>query len=179
MAKQKEAWDSVERRSRGTERNALDTGQQDEIRLGIKGRISQLTQDAAPLVFSKDAAQMPGLFTKEFAAKIRSVRSDQLPAGALLTFHRDRVPAGEHVETSLPDESGAAYKSPQNPWEEVQRPLSDEEIASARLTPLAHAVSEALPPDNDLYDELNEAEKLGFGHLKRGLIQTILSKTLI
>lgn len=172
MAKQKEAWDGIERRSRGTERNASDTGQQDEIRSGIKGRIDRLTQDVNPLVFSKDAAQMPELFTHEFALKIRSVRSARLPAGALLTFHRDRIPAGEHVETSLPDEAGLAYKSPQNPWEEVQRPLSGEEMASARITPLAHAVSEALPPDIDLYDKLDEAGKLGFGNAERGLIQT-------
>jgi len=172
MAKQKEVWDGRERRSHGAERNASDLDQQDEIRLGIKNRIEQLAQGAAPLVFSKDAAQMPKLFTHELALRIRSVRSEQLPAGALLTFHRDQVPAGKYAKTNLPDESGVAYSSPQNPWEEVQRPLPDEEIASAQLTPLAHAVGEALPPDSDLYDRLSETGKLGFGHPERGLIQT-------
>jgi len=33
MTKQKEVWDGIERRSRGVERNASATDQQDEIRL--------------------------------------------------------------------------------------------------------------------------------------------------
>lgn len=174
-------WDGVDRRSRGSDRNAADHTQQREIRNGVKRRINGLERGGAPLVVSRDAALMPGLLTAGFAQRVRGIRSNKLPAGALLTFHRSGLDAGSKIETDLPDEAGSAYPSPEAPFSRVKRPLTPEKIAYAEIRPLAHPLGEALAANDDIFEDLDAQGKLGFGHPEKGLIQTdvMISATCI
>ena len=165
-------WNGANRRSRGNDRDAADPAQQPEIRAGVKKRVSALTRGDDPLVVSRDAALMPGLLTAGFAQRVRGIRSAELPAGALLTFHRRGLDAGSKIETDLPDEAGSAYPSPKGPFSRVKRPLPADQIAYAEVRPLAHPLGEALAANEDIFEDLNERGKLGFGHPEKGLIQT-------
>lgn len=166
----------AERRKRGLNRDALDPAQSVEINYGVSSRIKEaLESGEIDLTISADAAKLPGLLTGDFARRLRATRTNEVPHGALVTFHEDRVDGGECAETFLPDEAGWVYGTVSDPFQETQRPIPDERISYAKIRKLPHAVGEVMPPDDDLYETLDPehgGKGLGFGNPERGLIQT-------
>ncbi len=140
-------------------------------------RISRAIQDreivpGRPFVIDTVAEpETVGLLTADFARRLTAVR----PGPYLLTVHREQMPTPDGVTvSSVPDLAGRRFEplTAEDFLRDTPLPLPVAEINRIEVRALPIPLGEALAPDFDLFQNLEAAGSLGFGHPEKGMLRT-------